>query len=300
MVEDISLVLGATSRLAAPLLFAGLGELLAERAGTLNISVEAMFLGSAFTAAVASSETGSPLIGLVVGMLTGLLVAAVQGVLSHKLTINQFIVGLTLNVLVLGVTSFLLIQVDLKTVQFGILHVPWLASIPVVGAAMFVQPWPFFTLYPLCAWVWWVIHRSQWGAELHAVGENPASADATGIRVNKRRREALYVCGILSGMAGAYLSVGVVGTFTENMTAQRGFIVIAAVIFGGWTLSGTVLGCLLFGGADALRLSLPAIGLTINAQLLIAAPYLLALIGLSFVSQRQRQPAALAVTFRRR
>jgi simple sugar transport system permease protein len=134
---------------------------------------------------------------------------------------------------------------------------------------------------------------------MRSVGENPKAADVTGIHVNKRRRQGLMICGVLSGLGGAYLSIAEVGTFNSNMTAGRGFIVIAAVIFGGWTLRGTLGGCFLFGGVDALRLALPALGYSINPELLIAAPYLIALIALCFFAKNLRQPAALAQPFER-
>jgi simple sugar transport system permease protein len=299
VIDDTTFILGSASRLAAPLLFVALGELLAERAGALNISVEAMMLGSAYSAALASDATGSPLGGLVVGVATGVAVAVIQAVLSHWLTFNQFVVGLTLNLLVLGLTSYLFAQVDMEPEQFGELRIPGLAAIPIVGDALFEQRWPFYSLYLLVPAVWWVLHRSRWGLELHAVGDDPVAADVSGVAVNGRRRQAIVACGALAGLGGAHLSVGVVGSFSQNMTAGRGFIAIAAVIFGGWTLWGTVAGCFVFGGADALRLALPAIGLTLNPQLLISAPYLLALTAMVFVARGRRQPSALGRGYRR-
>ena len=134
---------------------------------------------------------------------------------------------------------------------------------------------------------------------MRSVGENPKAADVTGVHVNRRRRQGLLICGALAGFGGAYLAVGEVGTFNSNMTAGRGFIVIAAVIFGGWTLRGTLAGCLLFGGVDALRLALPAIGHALNPQLLIASPYVLALVAMMFFAKGARQPGALAQPFER-
>src|SRR5205807_8421817 len=137
------------------------------------------------------------------------------------------------------------------------LTIPLVSHIPIVGKPLFSERWPAFLLYPLIPAVWWLVQRSRWGLEVRACGENPQAVDVTGIDVNRRRRQALLLCGLLSGLGGAYLSVGEVGLFNQNMTAGRGFIAIAAVIFGGWTLRGTIAGCFLFGGADALRLALP-------------------------------------------
>jgi simple sugar transport system permease protein len=297
--HDTQTVMSSAVRLAVPLLFAAMGEYVAERAGTLNISVEAMMLSGAYSAAIGSSVTHSAGIGLLWGMGVGLAIGIIHANFSHRLQVNTFVVGLTLNVLALGVTNYLVAKVQMTSKQVGVLTIPVLSHIPVVGKPLFSQRWPMFLLYVLVPLTWWIVQRSRWGLEMRSVGENPKAADVTGINVNKRRRQGLMWCGLLSGLGGAYLSVGEVGTFNSNMTAGRGFIVIAAVIFGGWTLRGTVSGCLLFGGADALRLALPAIGYKINPQLLIASPYLLALIAMCFFAKNLRQPAALAQPFER-
>jgi simple sugar transport system permease protein len=297
---DIALVLDSAMRLAVPLLFVALGELVAERAGTLNISVEGMMLGSAFGAAWGSSVTNSALLGAVIGIGVGALVALVQATLSHRVTVNQFVVGLALNILVLGATTFLFSSIALDTQQFGRWKVPLLARLPIVGDALFEGRIPFFLIYGLVPLVWWVLHRTRWGLEVQAVGENPAAADASGVAVNRVRRQAIMFCGLCAGLGGAYLAVGGIGAFSPNMTAGRGFIAIAAVIFGGWSVRGTVLGCLLFGAADALRLALPAIGFSLNAQLLISAPYLLAILAMMFFAHGAHQPQELGRGYERR
>jgi simple sugar transport system permease protein len=297
--HDTKTVMSSAVRLSVPLLFAAMGEYVAERAGTLNISVEAMMLSGAYSAAIGSSVTDSAGIGLLWGMGVGLAIGIIHANFSHRLQVNTFVVGLTLNVLALGVTNYLIAKVEMTPKQVGVLTIPVLSHIPVIGDPLFSQRWPMFLLYVLVPLTWWIVQRSRWGLEMRSVGENPKAADVTGINVNKRRRQGLMWCGLLSGLGGAYLSVGEVGTFNSNMTAGRGFIVIAAVIFGGWTLRGAVSGCLLFGGADALRLALPAIGYKINPQLLIASPYLLALIAMCFFAKNLRQPGALAQPFER-
>jgi general nucleoside transport system permease protein len=297
--HDTQTVMSSAVRLSIPLLLAAMGEYVAERAGTLNISVEAMMLSGAYSAAIGSSVTHSAGLGLLWGMGVGLAIGVIHANFSHRLQVNTFVVGLTLNVLALGVTNYLVAKVQMTPKQVGVLTIPLLSHLPVIGKPLFSQRWPMFLIYVLVPLTWWIVQRSRWGLEMRSVGENPKAADVTGINVNKRRRQGLMWCGLLSGLGGAYLSVGEVGTFNSNMTAGRGFIVIAAVIFGGWTLRGTVSGCLLFGGADALRLALPAIGYKINPQLLIASPYLLALIAMCFFAKNLRQPAALAQPFER-
>lgn len=300
MIADGALIIESAARLAVPLLFVALGELVAEKAGALNISVEGAMLASAFGAVLASDVSGSAPVGLVAGVGCGVAVALVQAYLSHALTVNQFVVGLSLNVFVLGLTSFLHASISTDPEQFGVLRIPLLADIPLVGEALFAQRVPFYAVYLLIPATWWLLERTRWGLEVQAVGENPNAADVSGLDVSRLRRQATILGGACAGFGGAYLSIGAIGGFSQNMVAGRGFIAIAAVIFGGWTLRGTALGCALFGLMDALRLALPAIGVELNAQLLIASPYLMALVAMLLFSRSLRQPRALGLAFERR
>ncbi|MER5650917.1 ABC transporter permease [Streptosporangium sp. NPDC002524] len=297
--DDVSTILSSGVRLAVPLAFAACGEYLAERAGAMNISVEAMMLGAAFGSVATASATGSATTGLAAGVLIGILVGLVHGNLSHRLKINTFVAGLVLNALVLGLTGYLITVSDFDSHQVSQVSVPWLRDIPLFGAPLFVERWPVYLLVVVVPLTWWLVERSRWGLELRASGERPQAAHVTGVRVDARRRQALLWCGALAGLGGAYLAVGEVGSFNENMTAGRGYIVIAAVIFGGWRLGRTLLGCALFGLADALRLALPALGLTLNSQLLIVAPYLVALLAMLLFTNRRREPGALGRPFER-
>jgi simple sugar transport system permease protein len=298
-VSDITTILSSAMRLTAPLAFAGAGEQVAERSGTLNISIEAMMLAGALFGLLGTSIFGNVAMGFVVGAIAGLVVAVIHANFSHRLNANTFVVGLTLNVLLLGLTSFLDETIDMTPHQAGVIRIPVLRSIPVIGEPLFVNRWPMYLLVIVLPLSYWLVQRTRWGLELRASGEDPQAADVTGIDVNKRRRQSLYYCGLLAGLGGAYLAIAEVGTFNQNMTAGRGFLVNAAVIFGGWTLKGTVGGCFLFGAADAMRLALPALGYTITPQLLIMAPYLLAILAMLFFASRNRKPAALAVAFER-
>ncbi|MDT0483440.1 ABC transporter permease [Streptomyces doebereineriae] len=297
--DSTTTILASGVRLTVPLAFAACGEYVAERAGTMNISVEAMMLGAAFTSIATASATGSPTVGLVAGVVTGLVLGFVHGNLSHRAQINTFVVGLVLNALVLGLTSYLITTNQFASHQVHMLSIPLLQDIPLIGKPLFSERWPAFILFALVPLTWWLMERSRWGLELRAVGENPQAADVTGIKVNMRRRQALLWCGALAGLGGAYLAVGEVGSFNQNMTAGRGYIVIAAVIFGAWRLGRTLLGCLVFGLSDAMRLALPALGVTLNAQLLVAAPYLLALLAMLLFTTQHREPAALGRPFER-
>ncbi|WP_306206383.1 ABC transporter permease [Actinoplanes sp. RD1] len=296
---DLETILSSGIRLTAPLALAACGEYLAERAGTLNVSVEAMMLGAAFGSIAVADVTGSAATGLLGGVVIGALIGIVHGVLTYRVQVNTFVTGLVLNALVLGLTSYLITAGELGSHHVAQVSVPLLRDLPLVGEPLFVQRWPVYLLVVLVPLTWWLVERSRWGLELRAAGENPTAADMTGIRVNLRRGQALLWCGALAGLGGAYLAVGEVGSFNQNMTAGRGYLVIAAVIFGGWRLGRTLAGCALFGLADASRLALPALGLTVNSQLLVSAPYLLALVAMLLFTTRHRRPGALAQPFRR-
>jgi general nucleoside transport system permease protein len=297
--EDTATILSSGVRLTVPLAMAACGEYLAERAGTLNISVEAMMLSAAFASVATASATGSASLGLLVGAAVGMLIGFIHGNLSHRLQINTFVVGLVLNALALGLTSYLITTSTFSSHQVPQLSIPGLRSIPIIGSPLFQERWSTYLLLVIIPLTWWLVGRSRWGLELRACGENPQSADISGIKVNVRRRQALLWCGLLAGLGGAHLAVAEVGSFNQNMTAGRGYIVIAAVIFGGWRLGRTMIGCLLFGLSDAMRLALPALGITLNSQFLIAAPYLLALLAMLLFTTQHREPRALAQPFER-
>ncbi len=279
------------------LAFAATGEWVAERAGTLNISVEAMLLAGAFTSAVGYDLTDSVVVALVAGVLGGVLVAVVQAEMSHRLAADQFVVGLTLNILIFGLTGFLDREIDPATKTAARWAVPILNKVPLVGKALFGQPWPFYLLYVLIPLSWWLVYRTRWGLELRAAGENPQSADVSGIDVNRRRRQAIYYAGLTSGLGGAFLVFVQVGRFEDSVVGGRGFIAIAAVIFGGWTLRGTILGCVVFAAALSFRLSIQGLGYQVNSELLQALPFLVTILGMALFAHRVRPPAALARPF---
>ena len=287
----------AATRFAAVLVFAAVGEWVAERSGTLNISIEAMILTGAFAGAMGYHWTENALVGIIMGMIAGLLVSLVQAQMSHRLTADQFVVGLTLNILFLGVTSFLYAEWKPSSKVVSKLEIPILKEIPLIGDALFGQPWPFLLLYLLVPFTWWLVYRTRWGLEVRAVGENPQAADVSGIDVNKRRRESIYYAGLCSGMGGAYLLLGQVGRFDDGIVAGRGFIALVAVIFGGWTLRGTILGCLLFGSVLSFRLTLPGLGYKLNSELMSSLPFLVTIIAMTAFARRVRPPGSLARPF---
>lgn len=284
---------------AAFLAFAATGEWVAERSGTLNISVEAMLLSGAFTSAVGYDLTESVVIGVFFGILGGLIVSAVQAEMSHRLAADQFVVGLTLNILVLGLAGFLDNEIEPVTDFASRLEIPLLSDLPLIGQALFGQRWPFYLLYLLIPLSWWLVYRTRWGLELRAAGENPQSADVSGIDVNKRRRQTIYYAGFTSGLGGAFLIFVQIGQFEDSIVGGRGFIAIAAVIFGGWKLRGTIAGCIIFAGALSFRLSIQGLGYKLNSEFLQSLPFIVTLAGMAIFAHRVRPPAALARPFTR-
>ncbi len=166
-----------------------------------------------------------------------------------------------------------------------------------MGEAFFARPWPAYFVYVLVPLMWWLVWRTRWGLDVRAVGENPQAADVSGIDVNARRRQAIVVSGLMSGFGGSFFVLGQVGQFQQGMINGRGFLAIAAVLFGGWTLRGTVLGAVLFGLVEALTIAVSVQGYKLDPLILTAAPYVVALLAVMLFSTRVRQPRALAQPF---
>lgn len=283
---------------AVVLLFAASGELVAEKAGTINISLEGMMLMGSFTAAVAYDRTKSMWIGLLLGAIGGLLVAAVQANMSHRLSADQFVVGLVLNVLVLGVVGFLAGSNEPIAKIATRLRVPGLANIPLLGPALFDQPWVLYLVYPVVPLVWYLVYRTRWGLEIRAVGEDPNASDVSGLHVNKLRRQTIYLTGMLAGIGGGFFLFARSGRFEDSLIGGRGYVAIAAVIFGGWTLKGSVAGCLVFGLVGSFVLTVPSLGFKgVDPAFLAMAPNAVTIVAMTVFAKRLRQPAALARPF---
>ena len=226
--------------------------------------------------------------------------AWLQANFSHRLTADQFVVGLTLNpILVLGMVDFLDSSWKPQAEKAHEFEIPGLVELPLVGRALFGQPWPFYLVYLVVPVCWWLVYRTRWGLEVRAAGENPQAADVSGIHVNRRRRQSIYVAGITSGLGGAVLLLGQVGRFEDSVvnTSQQGFIALAAVIFGGWTLRGAILGCLLFGMITHLRGAVQVLGYQLNSELLQSLPYVATIITVAIIATHAHPPAALARPF---
>jgi len=304
VIESLVVFLASTLRLSTPLILAASGEIVSERAGVLNLSLEGMMLSAAFGAALGARSSGSPTVGVLCGVAAALLVAVVQAVLSVKLKANQLVVGIGLNILALGATTFLYREVfgglSREVIpSFAPLEIPVLSRLPVLGPALFEQTPLVYVACALVVATQLLIQRTEFGLSLRAVGENPRAADQAGIGVAATRTLCVLYTGACAGLAGAFLSVSSISTFTEGMTNGAGYLAVTAVILGAWRSFNTFLACLLFGAATALQFLLPALGVQLPTALLLMLPYLLALLAVSGLIGRSRPPAALSVPFRR-
>lgn len=292
-------LLGGALALATPLIFGALGGVIGERAGVVNIAIEAQLLAGAFSAAVASSLAGSPWAGLVAAMLAGSLVALVLGVFTITYYVDQVIVGVVLNVLVIGLTTFLFRQVlapNTETlnspVTFDTIAIPVLSEIPVIGPILFRQSFIVYLMYAVVALVWFGLYRTRWGLRLRAVGEHPQAADTVGIKVLATRYRAVLLAGAVAGMGGAFYTLVSVPRFNQEMTAGAGFIALAAVIFGKWDPIRATLAALLFGFATNLQGVLSVIGSPVPSQFMLMLPYVVTIFAVAGLVGRSRPPAA--------
>lgn len=306
MTEGLLVVLAAsTIRLAVPLMFAALGELVSEKAGLLNLSLEGMMLAAAFGGALGSFLSGSPAIGLIAALACSMGVAAIQGLFSIVLRANQIVTGIGINIAVLGLTTVAARATFGRDAGFTVpgfdkVAVPGLYDLPFVGAAFFTQS-GFVYAAPLVALaVALLLYRTTAGLALRAAGDDPRAVDKSGASVVGVRWLAVLTTGLAAGLGGAVYSLADIHTFTENMTAGAGYLALAAVIFGRWRVLGTVIACLVFGAASSLQFQLPALGIDfLPAAFLIMMPYVLALLAVSGLVGRQSPPRALTLPFSR-
>jgi general nucleoside transport system permease protein len=225
-------------------------------------------------------------------------VAVVQANMSHRLPADQFVVGLVLNVLVLGVVGFLASELEPSSNVVDRVAVPLLSEIPLIGPALFDQPWVFYLIYPLVPLIGWLVYRTRWGLEVRAVGEDPNASDVSGLDVNRLRRQTIYLAGMTAGLGGGFFLFARSGRFEDSLIGGRGYIAIAAVIFGGWTLKGTVGGCVLFGLVGSFALTIPSLGYEgIDPAFLAIAPAVVTILAMALFAKRVRQPGALARPF---
>lgn len=290
--------LEASLRTATPLAFAALGELVSERAGVINLGLEGCIIAGCFGALLAAG-LGGPTVGFAVGVLSGMAIAAVFAYFVLVLRTDQIIAGTAMTLLALGLTGTLYKVLygasgaALGTPTVGPWAVPGLSAIPVIGPAVFRQSLLTYLLFAAIPALAWWMHRTGAGLALRAVGEHRAAAEAAGIHTRRVRWRAILFGGAFGGLSGATLVLAQVGTFNEGMSAGRGFIAIAIVVLGRWSVVGTALAALVFGAAFALQYLFQALTIQLPYQLFIAFPYVLTLVLLAVLRGRTAAPLEL-------
>ncbi|MFN2219128.1 MAG: ABC transporter permease, partial [Anaerolineae bacterium] len=254
----------ATLTAATPLTLGAMAGILCERVGIINIAIEGMMLSGAFAAVAFASLFDSLWMGLLVGSLVGGVMAALHAVLSIKYKVDQIISGTVINILAAGATRFLNLRLlepaGLSTPgSFGAISIPVLSDIPIVGPILFENQPTVYIMLILLVVVNYVVFFTPWGLRMRACGEHPRAADTVGVHVNRMRYVSVIVGGLIAGIGGAYFSLGVVGTFEDNMTRGQGFVALAAMIFGNWNPIGAFLAALLFGFANAIQVKMQII-----------------------------------------
>ena len=300
--QFISLLLVAAVALAAPLLFAAVGEVISERAGVINIELEGMMLVGAFTGIWGAYLSGNVWVGFLAAGIGGLVIAVVHGVTCFVFLANQVVSGVVLNILALGLTSFGLDAVFGSTLNRSVgtlerVRIPLLADIPFIGPALFSQRLTVYVAFLLVPAAWWLLNRTSVGLAVKSAGERPGAAEALGVRVMRVRWMSLLTCGVLAGVGGGQLTLAGLGFFTPNVTAGRGFIALAAVVFGKWNPVGAAAAVMLFATFDAFQIRAQALGVDLPYQLLVSLPYLATLVALAGLLRRMRPPAALGINY---
>jgi simple sugar transport system permease protein len=281
----------STIRLSTPLILAALGGLFSERSGVINIALEGMMLAGAFTAAAVTHAAGNPFVGLLAGIGAGLLIAAIHAVACIRYRADQVVTGTAINILMIGLPPFLSGAFFLSS-----------GSTPQIPREHLIPSTPIVIAFILVPLTWYVLYKTPFGLRLRSVGENPEAADAAGVRVAKMRYAGVLISGILAGIGGAYLSIGQSSLFTRNMTSGRGFIALAALIFGKWRPVQTMLACLLFGFTEAVTIQMQGVvklpsGEDIPIQFIQMVPYVLTIVVLAGFIGSSRPPNALGMPY---
>jgi ABC-type uncharacterized transport system permease subunit len=291
-------ILVTTVAAATPIAFGALSGVMCERVAVINIGIEGMLLTGAFTGAVVGTLL-SPVLGIIGAALAGGVMALGLAVLAIRYQVDQIIAGVVINIFALGITSFLSAQVLVENpTQFnnpgvlGPIRIPLLADIPLLGRILFNQNIFVYVLYTLVGVMTYLLFRTRWGLRSRAVGEHPRAADTLGIDVFRTRYRNVFYGGLIAGFGGAYFTLGSVGSFNENMTAGRGFIGLAAMIFGRWHPVGALAAALVFGFAESLQIRLSILDVGIPSEFLLMAPYLVTIIVVAGVVGAARPPAA--------
>ena len=296
-------LLASTIRNATPLIFAALGGMFSERSGVVNIGLEGLMLISAFAGVVGASFTGSALVGLGFGLAAGLIFALIHALMCITFEADQIISGTAIILLALGGTGFLMVQIfgsggtSPRVPGFKEVPIPLLSDIPLIGPALFNQSLLVYLMYALIPITWFVVFRTPFGLRLRATGEVPEAVDTAGVSVARMRYYGVALSGLLAACGGVYLSMGILSAFTEGMTGGRGFIALAALIFGRWNPIGAAGAALLFGFGLAVTYQVPQEAIPL--EFIQMLPYILTIVALAVFGGRAIAPAAIGRPYRK-
>ena len=292
--------------LSVPLIFGAMAGVLSERSGVINIAIEGQLLAGAFMSGIIASLTQNTWAGLLIAPFAGMAIAWLLAVFAIKYGIDQVVLGFVLNVLVIGLTNFLYKQLLIPYQDtwnnggtFAPIEIPLLSKIPVLGPIFFAQSIIVYLMYVAVAVIHIALFKSKWGLRTRSVGEHPTAAESVGIDVNKVRFRNVLIAGAVAGLGGAFFTLGAVGAFSKEMTAGKGFIALAALIFGRWSPMGAVAAALIFGFADNLQGILTIIGTPIPSEFMLMAPYIATIIAVSGFVGKVRAPAADGIPYKR-
>jgi general nucleoside transport system permease protein len=297
------LIAGSVQR-ATPIALGAIAGLMCERTGVINIAIEGMMLAAAFGAAITASATGSLWIGLLCGLLTGALFGAIHAVISIRYEVDQIVGGTFINIFALGLTSYLTVRVLVEYSHlnqpgtFRPFEIPLLVEIPFLGPLLFSQNIFGFLMFGLVAFLAWALFNTRWGLRVRSVGEHPRAADTVGISVRFIRYRNVILGGMVAGLGGAWFTLGSAGRFDQNMTNGKGFIALAAMIFGRWHPVGALIAALIFGFSEQLNDYLALLDTPIPSEFLLMAPYVVTIVVVAGLVGRPRVPAANGQVYR--
>jgi ABC-type uncharacterized transport system permease subunit len=289
----------AAIRMSTPILLASLGGMFTARVGIINFALEGIMIVGAFFGVYGSYVTGNPWLGALMGAIGGIVVALILGFMSITAKVDQVVAGTGINILFLGLTSYLLNIIfgigakPSKVNSFVEVPLPLLSDIPILGDVLFNQiPLVYLAiiLVPIC---WYIVYKTSFGLNMRAVGENPRAADSVGLNVIAIRYIAIVISGFLGGLGGAFLSIGHLSVFMEKMTAGKGYVAWSSVTVGKWNPIGILGAALLFGMAEAFQLRLQAVGIEIPHQFFLMLPYVLTMLVLTGFVGKTVSPGAL-------
>ena len=300
---SLGTLLASTIRNATPLIFAALGGMFSERSGVVNIGLEGLMLISAFAGVVGASLSGSALVGLGFGLGAGLVFALIHALMCITFEADQIISGTAINLLALGGTGYLMVLIfgsggtSPRVNGFKEVAIPGLSDIPLIGPALFNQSLLVYLMYVLIPITYFGVFRTPFGLRLRATGEVPEAVDTAGVSVARMRYYGVALSGLLAACGGVYLSMGILSAFTENMTGGRGFIALAALIFGRWNPIGAAAAALLFGFGLAVTFQVPQEAIPI--EFIQMLPYVLTIVALASFGGRAIAPAAIGKPYRK-